>query len=84
MKKTEHETLWPSAESVEKLRMNLLKRISHEQLKAALYPRPAGSAEIVEMNPVDFHELWVQPLLDAGLSLEAAIGCIVQSYLQPN
>ena len=75
----------PSAEQIERLREELHRRISIEELESS--GRWGASDRIVnllEIEPATFHRLWIVPLLDAGLSLEAATACIVQSYFQPN
>ena len=44
------------------------------------------SAEHVKMlrEQAVFHELWIQPLLAAGATLEIAITAIVESHFRPN
>jgi hypothetical protein len=39
---------------------------------------------VSQTNPKAFHRLWIEPLLAAGLSLEAALGHIIVSYFKPN
>jgi hypothetical protein len=86
MKTTEKDkAFWPSASQIEKLREELRKRISHEELDSSW--RLEALDRIVsdlQMEPATFHRLWIQPLLEAGLSLEAAIAGIAQSHFQPN
>ena len=75
----------PSAEQIERLREELHRRISIEELESS---GRLGAldyiANLLEIERATFHRLWIVPLLDAGLSLEAATACIVQSYFQPN
>jgi hypothetical protein len=35
-------------------------------------------------HPEEFHQLYVQPLLDAGLSLEDSLEMLVESVILPN
>ena len=75
----------PSAEQIERLREELHRRISIEELESS--GRWGALEDIVNLLEIErgtFHRLWIAPLLDAGLSLEAATACIVQSYFQPN
>lgn len=37
-----------------------------------------------EDHPEQFHRLWLQPLISAGLSLESAIALAVESHFRPN
>ena len=37
-----------------------------------------------QANPATFRRFWIQPLLAAGLSFEAAVARLVDSYFQPN
>ena len=77
--------MWPSAEQIEQLREELHRRISIEEFESSR--RLEASEHIVNLlkiEPATFHQLWIVPLLDVGLSLEEATACIVQSYFQPN
>jgi hypothetical protein len=80
--KTDH---WPSQEQAEELRKELRRKIACEDV-ACSWQLEALDRLIVlsQMDPLHFHKLWIMPLLDAGVSVEAVTGCIVQSYLQPN
>jgi hypothetical protein len=75
----------PSAGQIERLREELHRRISIEELESS---GRLGALDyivnLLEIERATFHRLWIVPLLDAGLSLEAATACIVQSYFQPN
>jgi len=75
----------PSAGQIERLREELHRRVSIEELESS--GRWGALEDIVNLLEIErgtFHRLWIVPLLDAGLSLEAATACIVQSYFQPN
>ena len=75
----------PSAEQIEQLREELHRRISIEEVESSWRLKSSDRiVNLLEIEPVTFHRLWIVPLLDAGLSLEAATACIVQSYFQPN
>lgn len=37
-----------------------------------------------ESQPEQFHRLWLQPLVTAGLSIESAIALVVESRFRPN
>jgi hypothetical protein len=74
----------PSAEQIERLREELHRRISIEELKSGRLGALDYIVNLLEIERATFHRLWIVPLLDAGLSLEAATACIVQSYFQPN
>ncbi|HKW31365.1 MAG TPA: hypothetical protein VJN92_00055 [Candidatus Acidoferrum sp.] len=75
----------PSSKQMEQLRKELRGRISREDLG---HPWQLEALDRIFMvsqkNPIAFHRIWIQPLLDVGLSLEAAISHIVASYLEPN
>jgi len=74
-----------SSKQMEQLRKELHERISREELGHGWQLEALDRIITVsEMNPVAFHRVWIQPLLTAGLSLEAAIAHIVASYFQPN
>ena len=74
----------PSAEQIERLREELHRRISIEELESRRLGALDYIVNLLEIERATFHRLWIVPLLDAGLSLEAATACIVQSYFQPN
>jgi hypothetical protein len=72
-------------EQMEQLRRELRERISREELEyswqlEALDRIFAAS----QVDPATFHHIWIQPLLAAGLSLEAAVARIVDSCFHPN
>jgi hypothetical protein len=39
---------------------------------------------VSQLDPATFHETWIQPLLAAGLSLDAAITLIADSHFRLN
>jgi hypothetical protein len=79
------EPLWPSTEQVERLREKLHDRIAHEELEASWRLEALDRLIVLlQMEPKDFHRLWVQPLLMAGATMEVAIACITASYFLPN
>ena len=81
----EDEMIWLSAKQMEQLRKELRERISREELSHAWGLEALDRIFTVsQTNPRVFHRTWIQPLLGAGLSLEAAITHIVASYFQPN
>jgi len=85
MSYTEKKTMWPSAEQMERLREELHRRISIEEVESSRRLEASDRIlNLLEIEPATFHRLWIVPLLDAGLSLEAATACVVQSYLQPS
>ncbi|HXY52759.1 MAG TPA: hypothetical protein VEI01_25160 [Terriglobales bacterium] len=76
---------WSSPERMEKLREELRKRISREDLEYSW--RLEALDHIItfsQVDPTNFHRLWIKPLLAAGASLEVAIACIADSHFQPN
>lgn len=86
MKTTEKDkAFWPSAPQIEKLREELHRRIAHEELESLWRLEALDHIfNDLQMEPATFQRLWIQPLLDAGLSLEVAIAGITQSHFQPN
>ena len=85
MSDTERKAIWPSAEQIERLREELHRRISIEEVEPSWRLEASDRIlDLLDIEPATFHRLWMAPLLDAGLSLEAATACIVQSYFQPN
>ncbi|HEY2546913.1 MAG TPA: hypothetical protein VGI46_12670 [Candidatus Acidoferrum sp.] len=38
----------------------------------------------VEEHPDNFHRLWVQPLVAAGLTVESALALLIESHFRPN
>lgn len=85
MSYTKKKVMRPSAEQIERLREELHKRISIEELESSGRLKALDCiVNLLDIERATFHRLWIVPLLDAGLSLEAATACIVQSYFQPN
>ena len=74
-----------SSIQMEQLRKELRERISREELGQVWQLEALDRIiTVLQMNPAAFHRVWIQPLLAAGLGLEAAIAHIVASYFQPN
>lgn len=74
-----------SSKQMEQLRKELRERISREELDHSWQLEALDRLFTAsQTNPAAFHRTWIQPLLAAGLSLEAAITHIVASYFQPN
>lgn len=74
-----------STKRIKQLREELHRRISIEQLGSSWRSEALDCiVKLLEIEPTTFHRLWIVPLLDAGLSLDVATACIVQSYVQPN
>jgi len=74
-----------SDERIEELRKELQARISREELNYSWQLEALD--EIFTVSKIDskaFHRFWIQPLMVAGLSLEAAIAHVIDSYFQPN
>ena len=77
--------LWSSPERLEKLREELRKRISREELEYSWRLEALDRIiTFLQVDPKNFHRLWIKPLLAAGASLEVAIACIADSHFQPN
>jgi hypothetical protein len=76
---------WPSNQLVEQLREKLHNRIETEELESAwrleALDRLIG---ILQLEPTTFQRLWIEPLLEAGATMDAAIAGIVASYFLPN
>ena len=68
-----------------KLREELRVRVSREKLGHAWQLEALDRIFTVsQANPKAFHRLWIEPLLAAGPSLDAALGLIIVAYFQPN
>jgi hypothetical protein len=71
--------------NTEELLKQIQERISQEELEQGL------QLEVIDRivpelrnGSLDFYRAWVQPLLDAGLSREAALALIAQHQYRPN
>jgi hypothetical protein len=87
MKKMDMEQgfLWLAAEQAEKVRKELQKRIRDEELECALRREAEdGLITLLRIDRDTLHELWIQPLMTAGATLDVALGCIAKSEFQPN
>jgi hypothetical protein len=75
----------PSTEQMEKLREELRKRITREELESTLRLTAVGPLiRALNVDLADFRRFWVQPLLEAGASLDMALACIAQSRVRSN
>ena len=71
-----------NTEQIDELRRELFDRLSQEGRD---YPwRLEALSGILQVDPITLHVSWIQPLLAAGLNLEAAISCIAESHFFPN
>jgi hypothetical protein len=77
--KKDDELVSLSCHQLQQLRKELSERVSQQDLEA-LDPM----FRLSQADPLRFHTLWIQPLLAAGLSFDAAINHIIQSYLWPH
>jgi hypothetical protein len=75
----EEEIVTFSAEQVEHLRNELLRRVSRAELGTL-----DQIFELSQINPAAFQSLWIQPLLAEGLSFDEIIAQIVETCLWPN
>lgn len=72
-------------EQLKEIRTELRGRISSgEVLSAWQWEVLAYLFTVSQLDPATFHETWIEPLLAAGLSLEATITLIADSHFQPN
>ena len=74
---------WTSSEQLERLCQEMRGRVSQEGSSSRM---EALDSIIVlsQVDPLTFHELWIEPLLAVGVSVETACACIAQSHFQPN
>jgi len=83
--KKDKELFSRSDEQMEELRNELRKRISLGDLEHSRQLEILDSIlPVSELDPVEGIRIWIQPLLAAGLTPEAAIACIVDSWFRPN
>ena len=76
---------WPSSELLEQVREELRKRLIQEELELVLRLEIVDRLMMdLKVDPQTFRALWVQPLLNAGATLDAALVCIARSHFQPN
>ena len=68
-----------SSKQAQQLRKEIRQRISQTELEALDH-----IFALSQSDPATFHGLWIQPLSAEGLSFEAIIAHIVDSYLWPN
>ena len=76
---------WPTAEQVEKAREELRRRRMDEEFECAIRREVAnGLMTYLRIDPETFLRLWIRPLMEAGATLDVALGCIAQSHFNPN
>jgi hypothetical protein len=68
-----------SYQQLQQLRKELSQRVPPQELEALDHIFILSQAD-----PLAFHKLWIGPLLAEGLSFDAAMTHIIQSYLWPN
>lgn len=74
-----------SSKQLEQLRKELREHISREEVGHAWKLEALDRIFMVsQLHPAAFYQVWILPLLAAGLSLEEAITHIVACYFQPN
>jgi hypothetical protein len=84
VKKTndQQEAQWLTAEQA---REQLRKAIMQEELEHAFRLEVVDRLMTdLKIDPASFGELWIQPLIAAGVSLDVALLCIAQSHHWPN
>jgi hypothetical protein len=65
---------------MEKLRQELRNNLIREELDSTLRLTTVGHLiRALNVDLAGFRRFWVQPLLEAGASLEIALACIAQS-----
>jgi len=86
MKKTdmEQDGLWPTPERLEKARRELHKRMSEEIVSSLRREAVDGLIALLKIDRERLRTLWIQPLLNAGATVDMALACIAQSHFQPN
>ena len=76
---------WPGTVQMEKLRQQLRERISHQELDSQWWSDMINRLlPLLQIEPVAFHQVWIEPLLEAGATLEVAVTSIVAAYILPN
>jgi hypothetical protein len=84
VKKTndQQEAQWLTAEQA---REQLRKAIMKEELELAFRMELVDRLMTdLKVDPASFRELWIQPLIAAGVSVDVALLCIAQSHHWPN
>jgi hypothetical protein len=87
MKKTdiEQDGLWPTPERLERARRELHKRIMSEEIESSLRREAVdGLIALLKIDRERLRMLWIQPLLNAGATVDMALACIAQSEFRPN
>lgn len=81
----DQDVLWPTQEHMEKLRKELDEKIVREEFEYSWRLEALNRIiSVLQVDPVTFHRLWIQPLLAAGVSLDVTIACVAQSIFLPN
>ncbi|HXW89434.1 MAG TPA: hypothetical protein VEK33_02710 [Terriglobales bacterium] len=69
----------------ENIRLEIASMLRREKIRRLMKAEALGRLfSESQNNPQQFHEDWVAPLLDTGLSLESAFTYIVEFHLHPN
>lgn len=86
MKNTDIEqgSQWPTADQVKKAREELRKRITDEEVECTRREAVNGLIIHLKVDAKSFRRLWILPLMEAGATLDVALGCIAQSCFHPN
>lgn len=84
-KDKDQDILWPTQEQIQKLRKKLHEKIVREEFEYSWRLEALNRIiSVLQVDPVTFHRLWIQPLLAAGVGLDVAIACVAQSIFLPN
>ena len=68
-----------------KIRIEIASRILQEE--ARHFSKTAALSELFDESqddPLSFHQAWLMPLLDEGLSLESACAYVLEFHSRPN
>jgi len=80
----ENDGLWPTPERLEKARRELHKKISEEIVSSLRREAVEALIALLKIDRERLRTLWIQPLLNAGATVDMALACIAQSEFQPN
>ena len=84
-KDIEQDGLWPTPEQLERVRRKLYKRIMSEEIESSLRREAVdGLIALLGIDRERLRTLWIQPLLNAGATVDMALACIAQSEFRPN
>ena len=74
-----------SCRLMEQLHKEFHKNIDHQGLEYSPEQEALDHIFVLsQLDPANFHETWIQPLISTGISLEAAFDNILDSCLRPN